>query len=153
MPMKYRPIRWYSLQPCLIPRRIASSRTIFTLTGSRKNGRRYLCRHCTVFTSPEGLIMVIDCSNSWNLRKSTSNCNGWAFGNRYFRHVPSPCRPYRQFCQLASKYPLAIYKNAYEYESTTYQNAMDKVRQLKIREIMYTGILYDRGVSQSIWPG
>jgi beta-lactamase superfamily II metal-dependent hydrolase len=112
-------------------------------TGSRKTTDDVTyAGDCTVFTSPEGLIMVIDCSNSWNFeeidiqlqRMGVKQIDIFVMSHPHADHIGS-------FVQLASKYPIGhIYKNAHEYESTTYQNAMDKVRQLKIPcEILYTG--------------
>lgn len=112
-------------------------------TGSMKTtGDVTYAGDCTVFTSPEGLIMVVDCSNSWNFeeidvqlqRMGVDAIDIFVMSHPHADHIGS-------FVELASKYPIGrIYKNPHEYASGTYQNSMDKIRQLNIPcETLYAG--------------
>ncbi len=104
-------------------------------TGSRKTTDDVTyAGDCTVFTSPEGLIMVVDCSNSWNFeeidvqlqRMGVDAIDIFVMSHPHIDHIGS-------FVELASKYPIGrVYKNPHEYTSGTYQNSMEKIKALNI---------------------
>ncbi|MDC7228748.1 MAG: MBL fold metallo-hydrolase [Sphaerochaetaceae bacterium] len=97
---------------------------------------------CTVFTSPEGLVMMVDCSNSWCFEEIDSQLKAmgidridvFVMSHPHADHIGS-------FVELASRYDIGrVYKNAHEYESATYGNAMAKIKELDIPcDIVYEG--------------
>lgn len=60
-------------------------------TGSRKTTDDVTyAGDCTVFTSPEGLIMVIDCSNSWNFEEIDIQLQRMGVKKSIFSSCPIP---------------------------------------------------------------
>lgn len=89
---------------------------------------------CTVYTSPEGLVMMIDCSNpaafpeiDEQLQKmGITKIDIFVMSHPHSDHIGS-------FVQIAEKYPIGqIYRNPHEYGSGTYQKAMETIERLGI---------------------
>ncbi len=89
---------------------------------------------CTVFTSPEGLVMMIDCSNvnsfdeiDAQLQKmNVSKIDIFVMSHPHADHIG--CFP-----ALAEKYPIGqVYKNSHEYTSGTYEKVMSSIKEHNI---------------------
>lgn len=89
---------------------------------------------CTVFTSPEGLVMMIDCSNVNSFdeidaqlrRMNVSQIDIFVMSHPHADHIG--CFP-----ALAEKYPIGhVYKNSHEYSSGTYAKVMSSIKEHNI---------------------
>ncbi|NLV84254.1 MAG: MBL fold metallo-hydrolase [Spirochaetales bacterium] len=112
-------------------------------TGSKEAGNDVTyAGDCTIFTSPEGLVMMVDCSNSWCFEEidmqlkamGIEKIDVFVMSHPHADHIGC-------FVELASHYDIGhIYKNAHEYESATYKNAMAKIEEQDITcDILYEG--------------
>lgn len=88
----------------------------------------------TVFISPEGLVMMLDCSNvnsfdeiDAQLQKmNVSQIDIFVMSHPHADHIG--CFP-----ALAEKYPIGqVYKNSHEYSSGTYAKAMSIIKEKNI---------------------
>lgn len=112
-------------------------------TGSQKvaNDVSY-AGDCTVYTSPEGLVMVVDASNSWNFNEidlqlqqmGVDTIDIFVASHPHVDHIGS-------FVELASKYKIGrVYKNSHEYTTNTYYSFLAKIQEQNITcETLYTG--------------
>ena len=112
-------------------------------TGSQKvaNDVSY-AGDCTVYTSPEGLVMVVDASNSWNFNEidlqlqqmGVDTIDIFVASHPHVDHIGS-------FVELASKYKIGrVYKNSHEYTTNTYYGFLAKIQEQNITcETLYTG--------------
>lgn len=89
---------------------------------------------CTIYTSPEGLVMMIDCSNPASFPEIDAYLQ--ALGVEKI-HIFVMSHPHADhigcFTELADNYPIGqIYKNAHEYESGTYTAALAAIEEHQI---------------------
>lgn len=89
---------------------------------------------CTVYTSPDGYVMVVDTSNRVSgddiIAQLTSigvtKIDILVFSHPHADHIGS-------FCQLADTYPIGqVYTNGHEYTTVGYKNTMAKIQELNI---------------------
>ena len=107
-----------------------------------KNGEKVLAGDCTVFISPEGLVMVIDCSSQPCFEEldkqfqmmGIEKIDIFVMSHPHSDHIGA-------FTQIAAKYPVSkVYKNSVNYTSGTYANAMNDIKTRNIPyEILYAG--------------
>ena len=98
------------------------------------NGDRTNVGDCSVYTSPEGLVMMVDCSNASSFPEIDAQLQAigvekidiFVMSHPHADHIG--CFP-----EIAANYSVGqIYKNAYEYNSGTYQRAMDAAKERDI---------------------
>jgi len=86
---------------------------------------------CTVFSSPEGLVMMIDCSNVNSFEEiddqlqkmHVSKIDIFIMSHPHSDHIGC-------FSAIATKYPIGhVYKNCQEYQSGTYAKAMATIKE------------------------
>ena len=89
---------------------------------------------CTVYTSPDGYVMVVDASNQVSGDDIIAQLNAigitkidvLAFSHPHADHVGA-------FCQIADTFPIGqVYTNGHDYDSVTYQNCVSKMKELNI---------------------
>ena len=89
---------------------------------------------CTVYTSPDGYVMVVDASNRVSGDDiiaqleaiGITKIDGLAFSHPHADHVGS-------FRQLADTYPIGqVYTNGHDYQTATWQNCVTKMKELNI---------------------
>ena len=89
---------------------------------------------CSVYTSPEGLVMLVDASNTpcadeilaqleaMNIEK----IDIFVLSHPHADHVGS-------FCAIADVYPIGqVYTNGHDYDTVTYQRCVTKMKELDI---------------------
>lgn len=105
-----------------------------------QNGEKVLAGDCSVYISPEGLVMMIDCSSQPCFSEvdkqlqmmGITKIDIFVMSHPHSDHIGA-------FSQIAAKYPIGhVYKNSVNYTSGTYSNTMNDI---KTRGIPYT-ILY-----------
>ncbi len=107
-----------------------------------QNGEKVLAGDCTVFISPEGLVMMIDCSSQPCFKEvdkqlqmmGIEKIDIFVMSHPHSDHIGA-------FAQIAAKYPIEkVYKNSVNYTSGTYSNAMNDIKTREIPyEILYAG--------------
>lgn len=89
----------------------------------RANDDKVNVGDCAVYTSPEGLVMMVDCSNPASFRRSTRSSMAmgvekidiFVMSHPHADHIGS-------FAELADNYPIGqVYMNSHEYNSGTYR--------------------------------
>ena len=89
---------------------------------------------CAIYTSPEGLVMMIDCSNPASFPEIDTYLRAlgieridiFVMSHPHADHIGC-------FAELADSYPIGqVYKNAHEYESGTYTAAMAAIEEHQI---------------------
>lgn len=89
---------------------------------------------CAVYTSPEGLVMMIDCSNpaafpevdAYLQTLGIEKIDIFVMSHPHSDHIGC-------FAEVAEKYPIGqLYKNAHEYQSGAYQKAMAAIEEKNI---------------------
>lgn len=89
---------------------------------------------CVVYTSPEGLVMVVDCSNQNSFPEiddqlkmlGIEKIDIFVMSHAHADHIGC-------FVQLAQHYPIGqVYKNSHDYTSGTYKKAMNYIKNTKI---------------------
>ena len=89
---------------------------------------------CTVYTSPDGYVMVVDASNRVSGDDIIAQLEAigitkidiMVFSHPHADHVGS-------FCQLADTYPIGqVYTNGHDYSTVTWQNCVAKMKELNI---------------------
>ena len=89
---------------------------------------------CAIYTSPEGLVMMIDCSNPASFPEIDTYLRAlgieridiFVMSHPHADHIGC-------FAELADSYPIGqIYKNAHEYESGTYTAAVAAIEEHQI---------------------
>lgn len=88
----------------------------------------------SVYTSPEGLIMLIDCGNKLGGEEvvqylkamGVEKIDIFVMSHPHADHIGG-------FISIAEEFPIGrVYTNGHEYDSATYNNAMAKVKELGI---------------------
>ncbi|MDD4006399.1 MAG: MBL fold metallo-hydrolase [Sphaerochaetaceae bacterium] len=97
---------------------------------------------CTVYTSPEGLVMMVDCSNRNSFDEidqqlqmmGVTDIDIFVMSHPHADHIGC-------LAQLARKYPIhQVYKNNQVYDSATYREAMDYILENNIPcTVLYEG--------------
>ncbi len=113
---------------------------------------------CTIYTSPEGLIMMIDCGNQVSYNElfpildemGIKEIDIFVMSHCHVDHIGS-------FVELARRYPIKkLYKNYVDYTSDAYKGSMEVVNDLGIEtEILYEGDSFKFGEFvdvQVFWP-
>lgn len=89
---------------------------------------------CSVYISPDGCVMLVDTSNKISApdviaqlkRMGVEKIDYVVFSHPHADHVGG-------FCDIAEVFPIAqVYTNGHDYESTTYQNCITKMKELDI---------------------
>lgn len=89
---------------------------------------------CTVYTSPDGYVMVVDASNQASGDEIIAQLESigitkidvLAFSHPHADHVGA-------FCQIADTYPIGqVYTNGHDYNTVTWQNCVTKMKELNI---------------------
>lgn len=89
---------------------------------------------CTIYTSPEGLVMMIDCSNPVSFPEIDAYLQAMGIEKIDIFVMSHPHSDHIGcFSEVAAKYPIGqLYKNAHEYESGTYAAAMAAIEEHQI---------------------
>ena len=98
------------------------------------NGDRTNVGDCSVYTSPEGLVMMIDCSNAASFPEIDAQLQAmgveeidiFVMSHPHADHIGC-------FAEIAKHYPIGqLYKNSQEYNSATYARAMQAAEDYEI---------------------
>lgn len=89
---------------------------------------------CSVYTSPDGLVMLVDASNKGCADEIIAQLNAmhvekidiFVLSHPHADHVGS-------FCAIADTFPIGqVYINGHDYNTTTYQNCVSKIKELDL---------------------
>lgn len=85
---------------------------------------------CTILTSPEGLVMMIDCSNQNSFPEIDAYLTAMGIDHIDIFVMSHPHADHIGcFVKVASKYPIGrLYRNVQEYSSGSFRNAMTFVK-------------------------
>ena len=98
------------------------------------NGDRTNVGDCTVYTSPEGLVMMVDCSNAASFPEIDAQLQAmgveeidiFVMSHPHADHIGC-------FREIAENYPIGqLYKNVQEYDTSTYARAMEAAKEYDI---------------------
>lgn len=113
---------------CLTVRYLALKETY------RANDDKVNVGDCAVYTSPEGLVMMVDCSNPASFPEIDAQLKAmgvekidiFVMSHPHADHIGS-------FAELADNYPIGqVYMNSHEYNSGTYRAAMEAIERNNI---------------------
>ena len=113
---------------------------------------------CAIYTSPEGLVMMIDCGNQVSYRElipvldelGISKIDIFVMSHPHIDHIGS-------FCEIADHCEIGkVYRNYLEYSSATFARSMKKIEEKGIAmEILHEGdsFMFGNDVSVEVfWP-
>ena len=113
---------------CLTVRYLALKETY------RANDDKVNVGDCAVYTSPEGLVMMVDCSNPASFPEIDAQLKAmgvekidiFVMSHPHADHIGS-------FAELVDNYPIGqVYMNSHEYNSGTYRAAMEAIERNNI---------------------
>lgn len=89
---------------------------------------------CTVYTSPDGLVMMVDCGNPASFPEIDAQLREMGIEEIDIFVMSHPHADHIGcFAELAGHYPIKqLYKNAHEYDSGTYAKAVETAEELGI---------------------
>ena len=113
---------------------------------------------CAIYTSPEGLVMMVDCGNQISYQElfpaldamGIQKIDIFVMSHPHVDHIGS-------FSELARRYGVGkLYKNYVEYTTSTYKGAMMTAKDLGIEtEVLYEGDSFKFGDYVDVevfWP-